>query len=236
MTTTQKTAIVLLSGGLDSATALAVARREGFACRALTIAYGQRHAVELQAAERVAKALGVLEHQVMHLDLRAFGGSALTADLPVPADRNEQEMASRIPITYVPARNTIFLALALAYAEVSGSFDIFVGVNALDYSGYPDCRPQFVRAFEQLANLATKAGVEGGRFHIHAPLMELNKADIIRLGSSLGVDYALTHSCYDPSPGGLACGKCDSCLLRRRGFQMAGLPDPTCYAPAGVAP
>jgi 7-cyano-7-deazaguanine synthase len=223
-------AVVLLSGGLDSATTLAVARRDGFACYALTIAYGQRHAVELQAAAAVARALGAAEHRQMHLDLRAFGGSALTADIPVPTDRTEAEMTSGIPVTYVPARNTVFLALALAYAESCGAFDIYLGVNAIDYSGYPDCRPEFVRAFEQLANLATKAGVEGGRFHIHAPLVELTKADIIRLGVSLGVDYGLTHSCYAPSPQGLACGHCDSCQIRRAGFVAAGVPDPTRYA------
>jgi 7-cyano-7-deazaguanine synthase len=230
MSTTQRKAVVLLSGGLDSATALAVAQHDGFACCALTIAYGQRHAVELEAARRVAQALGAVEHRVMHLDLRALGGSALTADIPVPTGRSEQEMASGIPVTYVPARNTVFLALALAYAEVSGAFDIYVGVNSIDYSGYPDCRPEFVCAFEQLANLATKAGVEGGCFHVRAPLVQMNKADIIRLGTSLGVDYALTHSCYNPSPQGLACGRCDSCLLRRAGFQATGLPDPTRYA------
>jgi 7-cyano-7-deazaguanine synthase len=231
MSTKEKNAVVLLSGGLDSATALAVARRDGFTCHALTIAYGQRHAVELDAARRVAQALGAVEHRVMHLDLRAFGGSALTADVPVPTGRSEEEMASGIPVTYVPARNTVFLSLALAYAEVSEAFDIYLGVNCLDYSGYPDCRPEFVRAFEAMANLATKAGVEGGRFHIRAPLIELSKADIIRLGTSLGVDYELTHSCYDPSPAGLACGRCDSCQLRRAGFAAAGVPDPTRYAP-----
>jgi 7-cyano-7-deazaguanine synthase len=230
MSTKRKCAVVLLSGGLDSATALAVARRDGFRCFALTIAYGQRHAVELQAAARVAAALGAEEHRVMHLDLRAFGGSALTDDIAVPTGRSEAEMASSIPITYVPARNTIFLALALAYAEVKGAFDIYLGVNQIDYSGYPDCRPEFVQAFESLANLATKAGVEGGRFHIHAPLVQLSKADIIRLGVSLGVDYALTHSCYDPTPVGLACGRCDSCLMRRAGFTAAGVADPTRYA------
>jgi 7-cyano-7-deazaguanine synthase len=230
MSTNGKPAIVLLSGGLDSATALAVARREGFRCHALTIAYGQRHAVELEAAARVAAAGGAVEHRVMHLDLRAFGGSALTADLPMPADRSEAEMSAGIPITYVPARNTIFLALALAYAEVRNAFDIFVGVNAIDFSGYPDCRPEFIQAFEALANLATKAGVEGGRFRVHAPLVHLSKAEIIRLGQSLGVDYALTHSCYDPTPKGLACRRCDSCLLRKAGFESAGLADPTRYA------
>ncbi len=223
-------AVVLLSGGLDSATALAVARRDGFACHALTIAYGQRHAVELEAARRVARALGAVEHRVMHLDLRVFGGSALTADVAVPTGRSPEEMAAGIPVTYVPARNTVFLSLALAYAEVTEAFDIYLGVNVLDYSGYPDCRPEFVSAFESLANLATKAGVEGGRFHIRAPLIELSKADIIRLGVSLGVDYAQTHSCYDPTPAGLACGRCDSCVLRRAGFAAAGVADPTRYA------
>ena len=227
---TMKPAVVLLSGGLDSATALAVARRDGFAAHALTLAYGQRHAAELQAAARVAAALGAAQHRVMQLDLRAFGGSALTADLPVPTDRSEAEMAGGIPVTYVPARNTVFLSLALAWAEVIGSFDIFLGVNAIDYSGYPDCRPEFVEAFQRLANLATKAGVEGGRFRIHAPLVQMTKADIIRLGASLGVDYALTHSCYDPTPEGLACGRCDSCALRRAGFAAAGVADPTRYA------
>jgi 7-cyano-7-deazaguanine synthase len=225
-----KKAVVLLSGGLDSATALAVARRDGFRCHALTIAYGQRHAVELDAARRVAAALGAVEHRVADLDLRLFGGSALTADLPVPQDRSADEMAQGIPITYVPARNTIFLALALAYAEVIESFDLYVGINAVDYSGYPDCRPEFVRAFETLADLATRAGVEGkGRFHIHAPLIQLSKADIIRLGVSLGVDYGLTHSCYAPAADGAACGRCDSCMLRRAGFEAAGVADPTRY-------
>jgi 7-cyano-7-deazaguanine synthase len=224
-------AVVLLSGGLDSATALAVAKRDGFACHALTIAYGQRHAVELSAARRVADALGAVEHRVMHLDLRAFGGSALTADLPIPRDRAEEEMSAGIPITYVPARNTIFLSLALGWAETLESFDIYLGVNILDYSGYPDCRPEFVAAFERLANLATKAGVEGkGTFRIHAPLVHLSKAEIIRLGHSLGVDYGLTHSCYDPAADGAACGHCDSCKLRRAGFEAAGVPDPTRYA------
>jgi 7-cyano-7-deazaguanine synthase len=231
MTAPERPAVVLLSGGLDSATALAVARGEGFRCHALTLAYGQRHAAELRAAAAVAGALGAAEHRVMHLDLRAFGGSALTADLEVPLDRSADEMASGIPVTYVPARNTVFLSLALAWAEVLGSFDIFIGVNAIDYSGYPDCRPEFVRAFEALANLATKAGVEGrGTFRVHAPLIDLSKADIIRLGVRLGVDYGLTHSCYDPGADGAACGRCDSCRLRRDGFEAAGVPDPTRYA------
>jgi 7-cyano-7-deazaguanine synthase len=227
-----KPAVVLLSGGLDSATALAVARRDGFRCHALTFTYGQRHAVELEAARRVAAALGAVEQRIFPIDLRAFGGSALTADLPVPRDRAEEEMSAGIPITYVPARNTVFLSLALAWAEVLGSFDIFLGVNMIDYSGYPDCRPEFVAAFERLANLATKAGVEGrGQFRIHAPLIQLSKAEIIRLGTSLGVDYSLTHSCYDPATDGRACGHCDSCRLRRAGFEAAGVPDPTPYAP-----
>jgi 7-cyano-7-deazaguanine synthase len=231
MSAEAKHAVVLLSGGLDSATALAVARREGFVCHALTVAYGQRHAAELEAARRVAAALGAAEQCVVGVDLRAFGGSALTADLPVPRDRSAEAMSSGIPITYVPARNTVFLALALGWAEALGCFDIFVGVNCLDYSGYPDCRPEFIAAFEQLANLATKAGVEGqGRFLVHAPLIRLSKAEIIRLGTSLGVDYALTHSCYDPAPDGAACGRCDSCLLRRAGFEAAEVPDPTRYA------
>ncbi|HEY7159274.1 MAG TPA: 7-cyano-7-deazaguanine synthase QueC [Gemmataceae bacterium] len=226
-----KTALVLLSGGLDSATALAVARRDGFRCHALTIAYGQRHAAELEAARRVAAALGAAEQRVIELDLRTFGGSALTADIPVPQDRSPEAMSADIPITYVPARNTVFLALALAWAEVLGSFDIYIGVNAIDYSGYPDCRPEFVAAFERLANVATKAGVENkGRFRIHTPLIQLSKADIIRLGASLGVDYGLTHSCYNPAEDDAACGRCDSCQLRRAGFEAAGVADPTRYA------
>ncbi|NBO93545.1 MAG: 7-cyano-7-deazaguanine synthase QueC [Planctomycetia bacterium] len=225
-----KPAVVLLSGGLDSATALAVAVRDGFACHALTVAYGQRHAVELAASERVARQLGVVAHRTMNLDLRAFGGSALTGAIDVPKDRDESAMASSIPVTYVPARNTVFLALALAYAETVGAFNIYLGVNAVDYSGYPDCRPEFLRAFEALANLATKAGVEGGRFAIRAPLVHLSKAEIIRLGASLGVDYGLTHSCYDPVADGAACGRCDSCLIRKAGFGAAGLLDPTKYA------
>jgi 7-cyano-7-deazaguanine synthase len=231
MTTQAKPAVVLLSGGLDSATVLAVARHEGYRCHALTLAYGQRHATELEAARRVASALGAAEHRILQLDLRAFGGSALTADLPIPHDRSVEEMSGGIPITYVPARNTVFLSLALAWAEVLASFDIFIGVNAIDYSGYPDCRPEFVEAFERLANLATKAGVEGrGRFRIHTPLINLSKADIIRRGAELGVDFRLTHSCYDPAPDGGACGRCDSCLLRRTGFEQAGIADPTRYA------
>jgi 7-cyano-7-deazaguanine synthase len=223
-------AVVLLSGGLDSATALAVARRDGFRCHALSIDYGQRHAAELEAAARVAAAMGVAEHRVVRLDLRGFGGSALTSDVPVPHDRSPEAMASGIPATYVPARNTVFLSLALAWAEVLESFDIYVGVNAVDYSGYPDCRPEFVAAFERLANRATKAGVEGkGEFKVHAPLVRLTKAEIIRLGTELGVRYDLTHSCYDPSADGAACGRCDSCQIRRAGFLAAGVPDVTRY-------
>jgi 7-cyano-7-deazaguanine synthase len=227
----QRPAVVLLSGGLDSATALAVARRDGFRCHALSFAYGQRHAVETTAARRVAEALGAVEHRVLDLDLRALGGSALTADIPVPRDRSPESMSTTgIPITYVPARNTVFLALALGWAEVIGSFDIYLGVNCLDYSGYPDCRPEFVEAFERLANLATRAGVEKkGTFRVHAPLIRMTKAEIIRLGLSLGVDYGMTHSCYDPSADGAACGRCDSCVLRRAGFEAAGVPDPTRY-------
>jgi 7-cyano-7-deazaguanine synthase len=230
MSVSNRNAVVLLSGGLDSATALAVARRDGFRCFALTIDYGQRHAAELAAAGRVAAAGGAIEHRVVRLDLRAFGGSALTADMAVPQDRSAEAMAAGIPITYVPARNTVFLSLALAWAEVLESFDIYMGVNAVDYSGYPDCRPEFVQAFEGLANLATKAGVEGkGTFTIHAPLIGLAKAEIVQLGTALNVDYRLTHSCYDPAPDGRACGRCDSCQIRRAGFLTAGMADPTRY-------
>jgi 7-cyano-7-deazaguanine synthase len=229
-------AVVLLSGGLDSAVALAAAHGDGFQCHALTIAYGQRHAVELDAARLVAAALGAVEHRVFSLDLRAFGGSALTADVDVPRDRNAEEMTTGIPITYVPARNTVFLSLALAWAETLGAFDLYIGVNAVDYSGYPDCRPEFTRAFEELANLATKAGVENrGRFKIHTPLIHLSKAEIIKLGVTLGVDFGLTHSCYDPTLDGAACGRCDSCRIRRDGFSAAGVPDPTRYEPSGSA-
>lgn len=225
-----KKAVCLLSGGLDSATALACARRDGFQTCALTFDYGQRHRVELEAAARVAAQLGAAEHRVFRLDLRAFGGSALTADIDVPKDRQPARGAEEIPVTYVPARNTVFLSIALAWAEVLGSSDIYIGVNAVDYSGYPDCRPEFIRAFEQMADLATKAGVEGRqKLRIHTPLISLSKADIIRLGLELGVDYSLTHSCYDPVDG-LACGHCDSCLLRRAGFAEAGVQDPLRYA------
>ena len=223
-------AVVLLSGGLDSATILAVAQRDGFDISALSFRYGQRHAIELEAAARVARHFGVRRHQIVDIDLRAFGGSALTADIPVPKDRSDAEIGGAIPVTYVPARNTIFLSFALAFAEVLGARDVFIGVNAVDYSGYPDCRPEFVEAFERLANLATKAGVEGGGgFRVHAPLLHLSKAGIIALGLSLGVDYSLTTSCYDPSPEGEACGRCDSCLLRLRGFAENGIEDPIRY-------
>jgi 7-cyano-7-deazaguanine synthase len=218
-----------LSGGVDSATSLAVARRDGFETYALSFDYNQRHRVELEAANRVAAALGVRCHKVLSIDLRAFGGSALTGDFEVPKSRQREELATGIPITYVPARNTVFLSLALAWAEVLGAFDIFIGVNAVDYSGYPDCRPEFIHAFEQVANLATRAGVETtGGFRIHTPLIELTKAGIIRLGLELGVDYSLSHSCYDPV-GAKSCGLCDSCLIRRAGFAEAGIPDPVEY-------
>jgi len=231
--TSRPRAVVLLSGGLDSTTVLAVAQRDGFDVAALTVRYGQRHAAELDAASRIAQRMRVARHEIISLDLRAFGGSALTADIPVPKDRDEQKIGSGIPITYVPARNTIFLALALAFAETVDAADIFIGVNALDYSGYPDCRPAFIEAFERLANLATKAGVDGAsRFRIHAPLLHLAKSEIIALGLSLGVDYAGTCSCYDPLPTGEACGRCDACLLRLRGFAAAGARDPIAYAGA----
>jgi 7-cyano-7-deazaguanine synthase len=225
-----KPAVLLLSGGLDSATCGAIARLAGHELYALSFDYGQRHRAELDAATRVAAQLGVRRHVTVPLDLRAFGGSALTADIAVPKDRAASEMATGIPITYVPARNTVFLSLALAYAEVSGAADIYIGVNAVDYSGYPDCRPEFIAAFQQLANLATKASVEGQlNFKIHTPLVNLSKAEIIRTGSSLGVDYGLTRSCYDLSDAGLSCGHCDSCLLRLKGFAEAGLTDPAPY-------
>jgi 7-cyano-7-deazaguanine synthase len=220
-------AVVLLSGGLDSTTVLAVARSEGWACSALSFDYGQRHRAELDAARRVAGAFGVDRHVVARIDLRAFGGSALTADIDVPKSRSAADVESGIPITYVPARNTIFLSFALAFAETLGASDIFIGVNALDYSGYPDCRPEYIAAFETMANLATRAGVEGRtRTVIHAPLMQLTKAGIIELGTGLGVDYGLTHSCYDPRPDGGPCQACASCLLRAKGFAEAGVGDP----------
>jgi len=223
-------AVVLVSGGLDSATALAVARSEGYDCHALSFDYGQRHVRELESARAIATSLGVQHHLVLHLDLRQIGGSALTADIAVPKARSGEAIGEGIPITYVPARNTIFLSHALAWAEVLGAQDLFIGVNVLDASGYPDCRPEFVAAFEHLANVATRAGVEGGRFRVHAPLIELDKAGIIRRGLALGVDFALTWSCYAPEPDGRACGLCDSCQLRKKGFAEAGLTDPVSSA------
>lgn len=214
-------AVVLLSGGLDSATTLAYAVSKGFDCHAITFDYGQRHKIEIKAAKKVAKALGATRHMVIKIDLRKFGGSALTSDMPVPKGRSAKKIGEGIPATYVPARNTVFLSLALALAEAAGARDIFIGVNALDYSGYPDCRPEFIRAFEKTANLGTKAGVEGEKFKIHAPLIKLSKAEIVRLGRKLGVDFAMTHSCYDPAPDGTPCGRCDSCLLREKGFKEA---------------
>lgn len=228
-----QSAVVLVSGGLDSATVLAIARSQGYAVHALSFDYGQRHRFELEAAAAVCRAQGVEAPVVFPLAASVFSGSALTDDVPVPHNRSEEEIAEGIPVTYVPARNTIFLSVALGLAESLGAHDLFIGVNAVDYSGYPDCRPEFIAAFESLANLATKAGVEGRRFRIHTPLIAMTKADIIRAGSALGVDYGLTHSCYDPDPGGGACGECDSCHLRRRGFQDAGIPDPTRYSTAG---
>ena len=227
MTTEKKKAVVLLSGGLDSATVLAIARSQGYELYALSFSYGQRHIVELEAAARVANSIGVVAHRTAVVDLRAFGGSALTAEIAVPKGRTSGEMSHGIPITYVPARNTIFLAFALAWAEVLGASDIFIGVNALDYSGYPDCRPEFIEAFERMANLATKAGVEGCQaLKINTPLIAMSKAEIIRKGVELGVDYGLTSSCYDPSPSGEPCGSCDSCLLRQKGFGENGIEDP----------
>lgn len=221
-------AVVLYSGGLDSTTCMAIARAEGFAPYAMSFAYGQRHSVELDKARQYAPRVGAVEHQLVEIDLRRIGGSALTSELAVPKGG---VVEGEIPVTYVPARNTIFLSFALGWAEVLGAFDIYVGVNALDYSGYPDCRPEYIAAFETLANLATRAGVEGrGRYRIHTPLLQLSKAQIIRQGLELGVDYALTHSCYDPTPAGLACGQCDSCLLRLKGFAEAGVTDPVAYA------
>jgi len=223
-------AVVLLSGGIDSTTTLAIACAEGYEVCALSFDYGQRHRIEIDSARCLADSLGAKEHRVATIDLRIFGGSALTDDVDVPKQRSEAEIAHGIPVTYVPARNTIFLAYALARAEVIPASDIFLGVNAIDYSGYPDCRPEFIQAFENLANLATKAGVEGRRFRIHTPLIKLSKADIIRKAVELGVDLSLTHSCYDPSPEGLACGQCDSCVLRLKGFREAGIEDPIRYA------
>jgi 7-cyano-7-deazaguanine synthase len=223
-------AIVLLSGGIDSATALAMTRAAGLRCHALSFRYGQRHAVELEAAARVARALGAVGHDVIDLDLRAIGGSALTADLEVPKGRDEAQIGAGIPITYVPARNTIFLSYAIALAEVREATDIVVGVNVLDSSGYPDCRPEWLAAMQEVARLGTRAGAERRPVTIRAPLIKMSKAEIIRAGTKLGIDYGLTHSCYDPAPSGAACGSCDACQLRRRGFEAAGVPDPTRYA------
>jgi len=225
----RKKAVVLLSGGLDSATCCAIARSHGFEIHALSFDYGQRHSTELAAARRVAKFFSVKNHLTIKIDKSVLAGSSLTSKKPVPKKRSLKKIGSEIPSTYVPARNTIFLSYAVAYAEIIGSRDIFIGVNALDYSGYPDCRPLYIAAFEKMANLATKAGVEGIRIKIHAPLINLTKAQIIRRGKKLGVDYGITHSCYDPAPSGLACGACDSCLLRKKGFEQAGVKDPTRY-------
>lgn len=223
-------AVILLSGGLDSATVLALVRSQGHESYALSVDYGQRHRAELDRAVAVAKALGAKEHRTVQMDLRTIGGSALTDDFVVPKNRTPEEMSHGVPVTYVPARNTVLLALALGYAETIGAFDLYIGANVLDYSGYPDCRREFLSAFEGLANVATQAGVEGkGRFRVHAPLLQMTKADIIRLGSELGVDFSLTLSCYDPEPDGAACGLCDSCLLRKKGFDESGFVDPTAY-------
>jgi 7-cyano-7-deazaguanine synthase len=225
-----KPAVVLLSGGIDSTTTLAISIAEGYEPYVLSFDYGQRHHVETEAARRVANSLGAKEHRIAKIDLRVFGGSALTDDVAVPKRRSETEIAHGIPLTYVPARNTIFLAYALAWAEIISASDIFLGVNAIDYSGYPDCRPEFIEAFQKIANLGTKAGVEGRRFRIHTPLIKLSKAEIIRKAVEFGVDFSLTHSCYDPTDEGLACGECDSCLLRLKGFREAGIRDPIRYA------
>ena len=230
-TANSRPAVVLLSGGLDSATTLAIARAQGFETFALSFTYGQRHAVEIASARLVAEALGAAEHKIVDIDLRQFGGSALTADIAVPKGRSTAEMDSEIPITYVPARNTVFLSFALAFAEVIGTGDIFIGVNAVDYSGYPDCRPEYIAAYQAMANLALKSAVEGtSPVRVHAPLIDLTKAEIISKGTELGVDYRLTVSCYDPAVDGGACGACDSCTLRRDGFREAGIDDPTLYA------
>ena len=225
-----KRAVVLVSGGLDSTTTLAIARAQDFECYALSFDYGQRHKIELEAARNIADALGAQEHRVVQIDPQIFAGSALTDDIAVPKSRSEAEISQDIPVTYVTARNTVFLSCALAWAEGLGAFDIFIGVNALDYSGYPDCRPEFIRAFAEMANLGTKAGAGGARFHIHTPLAEMTKADIIRQALELGVDLSLTHSCYDPTADGRACGLCDSCQLRRKGFRDAGVTDRIAYA------
>jgi len=226
----QRKAVVLLSGGLDSATTLAIAISEGYQAYALSFEYGQRHQIELESAEKIARTLGATKHLILKIDLTPIGGSALTSAIPIPKNRDEKTMGSGIPTTYVPARNTIFLSLALAWAEVLAADDIFIGVNALDYSGYPDCRPEYIQAFVRMANLATKAGVEGRSLvRVHTPLIKLSKSEIIRTGLRLGVDFSLTHSCYDPTPEGLACGACDSCLLRLKGFAEAGAGDPLKY-------
>jgi 7-cyano-7-deazaguanine synthase len=225
-----KKAVVLSSGGIDSTTVMAMAKHQGFEIHSLSFFYGQRHAVELEAAQKVADTLGAAEHLVINIDLKKIGGSSLTDDMDVPKARDERTMSLEIPVTYVPARNTIFLSFALAWAEVLESSDIFIGVNAIDYSGYPDCRPEYIHAFERMANLATKAGVEGTtKIKIYTPLIRLTKAQIIKKGIRLGLDYSVTHSCYDPSPQGLACGRCDSCFLRKKGFKEAGVDDPTRY-------
>lgn len=230
MSSTHRKAVVLLSGGLDSATTAAIAKSEDFAIHALSVDYGQRHRFELESASRVATAIGVAEHKVVKIDLASLGGSALTDDIAVPQGRSDDEISSGIPITYVPARNTVMLSLALGFSEVLGAADIFVGVNAVDYSGYPDCRPEFIAAFEKLANLATKAGVEGtSNFRVHTPLIHLTKAQIIQRGTQLGVDYSLTHTCYAPDAEGISCGRCDACQLRKKGFADAGLVDPIRY-------
>jgi len=231
----QEKAIVLLSGGIDSATCAAIAKQEDYAVYAMSFRYGQRHSIELESATAIVQALGVQEHRIVDIDLRAFGGSSLTADLPVPKRRPAGGRASDIPSTYVPARNTVFLSFALGWAEVLGSADIFIGVNTIDYSGYPDCRSEYIAAYERMANLATRAAVEGKKLTIHTPLANLTKAQIIQKGATLGVDFGLTHSCYDPAPDGAACGACDSCLIRKNGFAEAGIPDPTRYSKKSVA-
>ena len=225
-----KKAIVLLSGGIDSSTTLAIARDQGFELYAMSFRYGQKNSYEVEAAQKIAEQIEVNEHLILDINLSAIGGSALTTDMPVPKNRSEKKREKIIPVTYVPARNTIFLSFGLAWAESIEAFDIFIGVNSIDYSGYPDCRPEFIKAFEQMANLATKAGVEGRSFRIQTPLINMTKAQIIRKGTELGVDYSLTQSCYDPAPDGKACGKCDSCILRKKGFEEAGIPDPTVYS------
>jgi len=225
----EKKAVVLLSGGLDSTTVVAIAKKQGFAVYALSFDYGQNHKQELDSAARVAKELGVAQHTVVKVDLRSFGGSALTSDQPIPKHRSAAEIGQGVPVTYVPARNTVFLSLALAWAETLGATDLFLGVNALDYSGYPDCRPEFIDAFERMANLGTKMGAEGSHIRIHAPLISMTKKEIVQTGLSLGLDYSITTTCYDPAATGEACGACDACLLRLKGFQEAGVPDPAAY-------